>query len=318
VIKKILTALILLGTVTASGAQMYGPAATVNGAEISRTKLQAQVNQLINQRGVGSGGITQPAMYEKMQQEVLDTLIVQELLWQEAQRRDYIAPDEDVDETLRNLKNDFESEQAFLYKIRERGFNEASFREDIRQKRSAKQLVAEDITAAMSISDADVSEFYDANVDRMAVPEQLRARHILVKPVSDDDEGKKTALERIAAIQAELDGGASFALLAVDRSEGPSGKNGGDLGFFERGQMVPPFEEAAFALEPGEVSDVVETQFGFHLIKLEERRGGKTVTAEEASDQIREYLTQQRLQAGVEKLIEDLRASADIESILDE
>ena len=109
---------------------------------------------------------------------------------------------------------------------------------------------------------------------------------------------------------------ANFALLAKERSEGPSATKGGDLGFFGHGQMVPPFEEAAFALQPGEISHIVETRFGFHIIKLEERHEGRTVPLEETSGQIRQYLKQQQLQATVAKLIEDLRAGAEIENAL--
>jgi peptidyl-prolyl cis-trans isomerase C len=306
----------LLGYVVTVNAQMFGPVATVNGVEISRSKLEAQVNHTINQRGMGSGGITQPGTYKTIQEEMLEQLIVQELLWQEAQRRDFVINDEEVEQQLQKMKSGFDNEQAFLFKIKEGGFTEVTFREEIRQQRSAQRMVSEGIAAEISVNDADVETFYNENIDKMSSPEQLRARHILVSPKSDDEEGERMAREKITALQKELDGGASFAVVAMENSEGPSAKGGGDLGFFGRGQMVPAFEEAVFALQPGEVSDVVETRFGYHIIKLEERRDAQTVPVEEAAERIRPYLSQQRVLEAVEKLIEELRSSAEIESTL--
>ena len=309
--------MISVGLLTASTmllAQGFGPAATVNDVEISRMKVEAQVNHQVNSRGKGSGGITQPGTYKKIQQEVLDQLIVQELLWQEAQKRDFVVSDADVDAQLDKMKSGFESEMAFSFKIEEGGFTEATYREDIRQQRSAQRMVSEGILPTIEISDEEVQEFYDANIDKMRIPEQVRARHILIGLKPDDEDARKVAEKKIAAVQQELEAGANFALLAVERSEGPSATQGGDLGFFGRGQMVLPFEEAAFALQPGEISDVVETQFGLHIIKVEERRDGRTVPVEEAAERIRPYLTQQELQTTVESLIEELRAAAEIEN----
>lgn len=242
--------------------------------------------------------------------------MTQELFWQEAQRRDFIASDADVDKQFGKMKGGFDTEQAFLFKIKEGGFTETSYREEIRQQRSVQRMVSEGIAPTIKISDEEISDFYKANIDRMVIPEQVRARHILVKLELDDDDARKAAREKIVTVQKALQKGENFALLAMEHSEGPSATKGGDLGIFGHGQMVPPFEEAVFALQPGEISDIVETRFGFHIIKLEERQEGRTVPLAETSDQIRDYLKQQQLQATVAKLIEDLRAGAEIENAL--
>ena len=311
--KKLITALILFAYAAAASAQMFGPAATVNGVEIPRSKLQAQVDHMINQRGMGSGGITQPGTYKGIQDEVLQQLIVQELLWQEAQRRSFVVSDGDIEQQLQQMKSGFDNEQAFLFKIKEGGFTEASFREDIRQQRSARRMVADGISPGIKISDEDVKTFYNENIEKISSTEQVRVRHILISPKSDDEEGKRLAREKISAIQEMLQDGAMFPTVALENSEGPSAKNGGDLGFFGRGQMVPEFEAAAFALELGEVSGPVETRFGFHLIKLEERVAAKQVSIETAAPKIRDYLSEQRLQETVESLIVELRESGDVQ-----
>jgi peptidyl-prolyl cis-trans isomerase C len=296
----------------AVNAQGFGPAATINSVEIARLKVQMQSDHLVNQRGLGSGGITQPSAYRAIQEEIVERLIVQELLWQEAQRRGIVAGDDEVQAQLDKMKGGFENEMAFQFSIKEGGFTEETFRENIRQQRSVQNMIAGDITNSIVIDDTAVEQFYTENKDKMGIEEQIRARHILIKATGEDSAAKAVALEKIAVIQKRLDAGESFALVAIETSEGPSGSKGGDLGLFGRGQMVAAFEEVAFALQPGEVSGPVETQFGIHLIKLEERVAAETVPLETASPRIREYLSQQELYKSVETLITDLRETGDV------
>ena len=127
------------------------------------------------------------------------------------------------------------------------------------------------------------------------------------------DAARQSARERIEAIHAEAAGGADFAELAKQRSAGPSAPQGGDLGYFSRGRMVRPFEEVAFALEPGAVSDPVQTVFGFHVIKVEDRRGGESVPEKAVSARIRDYLMRQKIQGAVAAHAEKLREAAEVE-----
>ena len=131
-----------------------------------------------------------------------------------------------------------------------------------------------------SVTDEAVRAAYDEQVKATAPKAQVRARHILLK---SEDEAK--------AVIEEIKGGADFAEVAKAKSTGPSGPNGGDLGFFGEGQMVPEFEKAAFALEPGAVTDApVKTQFGFHVIKVEEKREAPAPAYEQVAPQIRNNL----------------------------
>ncbi|MDH4108001.1 MAG: peptidylprolyl isomerase [Gammaproteobacteria bacterium] len=305
---------LLLAAASAAGqVDFFGPAATVNGVEISRAKVQAQSDHLVNQRGLGSGGLTQPSEFRKIQDEVVEQLVVQELLWQEAQKRGYVVSDEQIDAEMNRIKGGFQSDLAFQFKIKEGGYTEASFRENIRQQKSVQRMIAADVSPAAEPSDEDVARFYDDNLEQMAIPEQVRARHILVKFDANDAPGREAALARIQSVQAELEAGANFAILATERSEDSSARSGGDLGFFGRGQMVKPFEESAFALQPGEVSGIVETGFGFHVIRVEERIDASTASLEQAGPQIRDFLRQQKLGGAIEALIEQLRADGEVE-----
>ena len=295
-------------------AQGFGPAATVGATEIPRAKVEAQVNHLVNSRGLGSGGITQPGTYKQIQEEVVEQLIVQELLWQEAQRRHVVVDDALVDDELDSLKAQFDNEITFQFRIKEGGFTEESFRENIRQQRSVQRMISDEIIPSIEIEDAQIESFYRENIDAMQVEEQVRARHILISLAPDADESlREEAFAKIESIRKELEDGASFAILATQRSEGPSASQGGDLGYFGRGAMVAAFEDAAFGLAPGEVSDVVETDFGLHLIKVEDRVEAGSVSLEEAAPQIRDYLGQQALATSLETMIETLRAENNVQ-----
>ena len=157
---------------------------------------------------------------------------------------------------------------------------------------------------AERVTDEVLQERYQEMVGELPVEREVHARHILL-------ETEEAAKEVIG----ELDGGADFATLAQERSTGPSGPQGGDLGFFAKGQMVAPFAEAAFALEPGSYTkEPVQTQFGFHLILVEEARDQEPPSFAEMEPQLREQLTA----AGLEEVLSELREGAEIEILLSE
>lgn len=310
------SSLVLLLALTSLMGQAMGAVLSVNGSEIARSKVQAQVDRVINQRGLNSGGITQPAVYQQIQRDVVDQLIVQKLLWQEAKRREFRSGDEAVDKQLEIVKQSFDTPQAFLFQIKAGGFTEKSYREDIRQRESVQEMINTDLAPKVIIGADEIETFYKENMDQMSQPEQRRARHILIKLAADDDAARALAIEKIHTIQEQLRDGADFEGLAREYSEAPSAPQGGDLGFFGRGQMVPAFENATFAMQPGETSDIVETRFGFHVIRLEEIREAQTVSVALASERISAYLRQAKLQEAVEDLVQDLRASAQIVNTL--
>jgi peptidyl-prolyl cis-trans isomerase C len=310
---KFLSILFALIAVTAYAEEPYGPAATVNGVEIPRSKVTAQTDHLVNARGMGSGGITQPGTYRQIQEEVVEQLVVQELLWQEAKRRDIQVTDEEVDAAMEQARSGFDDDLAFRFRLEEGGFTEESFRQNIREQKSVQMMLGKLAEDEVVVDDAAVESFYAERINEMVMPGRIRARHILIKFDPENEAERRAADERIAAARDALESGESFALVATEYSEGPSSGKGGDLGYFEKGQMVKAFEEAAFALDVGEVSDVVETEFGYHIIKLEDRVDSRTVPLAEAEPRIRDYLEQQGFRDYVTDLIETLRSEGDVQ-----
>jgi len=165
------------------------------------------------------------------------------------------------------------------------------------------------------VSDAEVQKFYDENGERMQRPEQVNASHILIgfKPGATDAD-KAAAKKKAEEVAAKLKAGGDFAQLAKDNSDDPGSKvQGGDLGWFSKGQMVPAFDTAAFALKPGETSGVVESEFGFHIIRVKEHRPAGQAPFAEAKEQITNYLKESALRDALTKLVSELRAKAKVE-----
>jgi len=173
--------------------------------------------------------------------------------------------------------------------------NKESLREPERVRIEYIVYAPERFTDKADVADAEIQRYYDAHQTDYQVPEQVRARHILLKVAPDADDALKAEVRKKAEeVLAKVKAGEDFAELAKQYSEDSTAGEGGDLGLFDRGKMVKPFEDAAFALAPGATSDIVETTFGFHIIKVEAKQEAHTRTLDEARAQILATLKQEK------------------------
>ncbi len=173
----------------------------------------------------------------------------------------------------------------------------------------AQEYVIKEIEKKINVTDADVKAYYEKNKAEFSEPESVKASHILVKvPQDADEKAWKDAEAKIKDIKKKLDGGADFAKLAQEMSDDPGSKaKGGDLGFFSKGRMVPEFEAAAFALKPGEVSQPVKTPFGYHLIKVVEKKDAHEKSFDEVKDQVKQNLLNQKRREALDSLLLNLK-----------
>jgi len=309
----LLCSLLLLLGASARATDM-DPVATVNGTRILRARLENAVQFYLQQRGADSQDSRNPAQVRRVERQVLDVLIGQELLWAEARVKNLVPPAAEVDQALARAKQRFPTPEAFQAEIARGGFTEESYAEDLKQQLAVRRLIQEEIASGVTVTDQEVDAFYRANLDQMRRPEEAHLRHLLVAlDPGADEAAAKAARAKIERVLAEARGGADFAELAKTHSDDPSGPQGGDLGFVEREQLVTPFADAAFALQRGEISDVVRTQFGFHVIRLEERRGGDLVPQAEAAGRIRDHLVSAKVQQALQDRVARLRADAAVE-----
>ncbi len=283
--------------------------AIVNGVEIPKAELLERIAGAEAQMG-GSPGPKTIAFYR----EVLDQLVGAQLLYQASRDRDMLAVSADVDKELDNLKSRFPQPDLFEQSLEAQGMTLDELRTEMQRNLSIQNLIETDIVSQVSISTEDMRRFYDENQDQMRQPERLRLSHILksVDPEATAEE-RATVLTAIEGVFLEAKSGADFAALAREHSEDPgSAQNGGELTVM-RGQTVPPFEQAAFALEPGGLSPVVETQFGYHIIKLSERIEGQLMPYEDVQPRIEQRLKQEAIQTGMNEAIALLKESGEVE-----
>jgi peptidyl-prolyl cis-trans isomerase C len=170
----------------------------------------------------------------------------------------------------------------------------------------ATEYLKREVTHKVSVSDNEVKQYYDAHQDEFRTPEMVKAKHILIRVApGTSEEDKKKALGKAEDILKQVKGGKEFEKLAAEVSEDPGSKTkGGDLGFFPKGRMVKPFEDAAFALKPGELSKPVETQFGYHIIKVDEIKEPSLETFDKVKEKINQKLVQEKTRTKVTEFIE--------------
>lgn len=183
--------------------------------------------------------------------------------------------------------------------------------DDFISKEYLDKVLAKDVR----VSDEDVKQYYEANKGKFKAPEQVRARHILVHVSSKaTDEDRKKAKEKIRELRERLNKGEDFAKLASEYSDDPGTKRrGGDTDYFARGRMVKPFEEAAFSLKPGEISDIVETKFGYHIIKVEDHKEARTMGFEEVKVTISDQLKNEQINSKAADFIRNACSKAGME-----
>jgi len=247
--------------------------ATVDGTPISKE----DINAIIKAQGGDFDKLT-----KEQQKKLVDKLIERELLVDVAKKAG-VEKDEAYKKALENYKKDL-AIKVWMDKIYKRTL----------------------------ISDSEANKYYQDNKDKFKMPEQVHARHILVK---SEDEAKKIIDELKNLKGDELKN--KFIELAKSKSTGPSGKNGGDLGYFGKGQMVPEFQDAAFALKKGEITTKpVKTQFGYHIIYLEDKKPEQIAPFEEVKDKIIAQMRQEQFSKAIKDAIDSAKSKAKITNSL--
>lgn len=289
--------------------------ARVNGTVITGQMLNQQLAALLQQYAAQVPAEQLQQLQPMLRQQAVEALVNQDLLFREAVRQEITPTGEEIDAQLEEIVTQFPSRAEFESQLGLNGLTPDVLKDDIRRNLMIQRLVEAQFPEDLESTDEEIEEFYTANTDQFEQPEQVEASHILIQiPSSGDEEEKSAKLAEIEAIKVRIDGGEDFAEVAKESSQDTgSAPQGGSLGYFGRGQMIPAFEEVAFALEPGEISDIVETQFGYHLIQVSDKREAGTVPLEEISEQIGIYLTNQKQQQVIGDYLRNLRKGADIQ-----
>jgi peptidyl-prolyl cis-trans isomerase C len=313
--------LALLALVPGSWAQGMHPgtAVRVNGVEISNERFNAFYLEYRRPQGInvaGRGDHLQKLTH--LRREAMDEMIEQELVRQAAVARGIEVTAAEVDAALAEVSEPFGTREDFAHRLRSEGFTEATYRRHVERMLAAKKYLDGIRLGAAKVSDKELEAYYRANERRLTLPEQVRVRHILLtwKPMGTGDD-RAAIREQMLPILERARNGEDFATLAREYSDDYATKqNGGDTGLFHRGQMAPAFETAAFALQPGEISEQVETPFGVHILRLEERKEARLLPLEEIREQLRDHIREEKMQAAVEQEVARLRQEAEVEVLI--
>ena len=290
------------------------PVAKVNGAPIPAVDLKRARKVLMAGQGMTEIPADQAGAVDKA---ALEQLIATELLLQEASKVEVKDLERKIEEKYTQGRSKFPTEEAFKKAIGELDMTEKDLRDYTRRDLVISSFIESAIVAKVTVSDEDAKKFYDQNQNLFTKGESVKASHILIgvdEKASEAD--RKAAREKADKLRKELEAGADFAALAKANSTCPSSQQGGDLGTFGKGQMVAPFEKAAFTLKPGSISDVVETQFGYHIIKVVEKTPEDKVKFDEVKARIVDHLKGQKVNEAIGTYIENARKSAKVEMFL--
>ena len=295
-------------------AQLPEVIARVNGEAISKTDFDRAVAAL----EARNGGPVPAEQRDQILRSVLDQIVSYRLLVQETRTRKVVPDDAEVDARIKQIQGQFPTEEAFKQMLASRKTTVDQMRTDIRQDLGVQKMIEDEISSKSAVKPEQVTDFYAKNPDQFKQPERVRASHILIMVAKDADAAAKAqARTKAADILKDVKAGKDFAALAKQHSQDPgSAPKGGDLGFFQQGQMVGPFNDVAFKLAPGTVSDLVETEFGFHIIKVAEKQAPRTVPLDEVRPRLEQYLERQNREQQTDAFVNGLKAKGKIDILI--
>ena len=332
--------LIFLGGCLQKKADNSKPVIKVNGKVITENMFKKDIDQAYRLSGQGQ---KQPDLkdskgkfiYLVQKNRVINDLIIKQLIKQEATKRQIKIENSEIDKLIDNIAKSMGGQERFKASLVQNKIDEATFRENIKLDLLKRKLVAS-VTGNNKVSKQEVKDFYDKNKDeKFKHGEEVRASHILIsasesdiknriqaenkdltkselnKKVSEEmQKDKEKALKIYNEVKANPD---KFAEYAKQYSEDPSSASkGGDLGFFSKDEMVPEFSKAAFSTKPGVLSPLVKTEFGYHIIKVVDRKEAGVTSFDDMQPQIERYLEGKAKMDAFRKLIEDAKQSAQI------
>lgn len=256
---------------------------------------------------VNNVDITKNSLYEEMVKaggpQTLDGLITMEVIRQAMEEQSLTVTEEDLNKEIDALKASFPSEEDFNTALGQAGMTIDDLKEQATTQIQLKKLLGDKVQP----TEEEIEQTYEQNKDRYATPEQVRASHILVETKEEAEE-----------IEMQLKEGADFAEIAAEKNEDATKDRGGDLNFFGRGEMDPAFEEAAFKLAVGEISGPVQSSFGYHIIKVTDKKEATNPTFEEKKEEIREELINQKVYEQANGFVQELKNQATITNTLED
>ena len=298
-------------------------AVTIDGVDILASEIEKLVKPQLEMLAKKSSQLP-PEVTEQyarqLREQFLEETIRRHLLDKKVQEANITITEEEVMSMINEIASSQKeplSLEEFKKKMAEYGQSFDEVKEEVREGLARNKFMEAKWAGKIDVTEEDARKYYDENTRQFEIPEQVRVSHILIKPVfadpnSDPNEAKIKARTKTEDLLKQIKEGGDFAELAKANSNCPSAPRGGDLGFFPRGETTPVFEKAAFELEIGQISDIVETEYGYHIIKVTGHKDASTTSFDQAKDNIVKQLTEKKKSDIAEEYIESLKAQANI------
>ena len=295
-----------------------GVAVTVNGTEITRSRIEQLIKPQLDSLAYKTRQLPAHVIEQYTQQfrqQAVERLIREELLDAKIRQANITITDAEVMSQMEEIASvQGVSLEDFLKTMGQHDLSLEQVKEDLRKRLARNQFMETQWAGKINVTADDAKKYHDEKPEQFKMPEQVRVSHILIKPEqgADLNEATARARTRIEGLLKQIKDGADFAELAKANSTCPSAPNGGDLNFFPRGKTTPAFEKVAFELQVGQVSGVVETEYGFHIIKVTDHEDPSDITFEQAKEKIIEQLTAEKQSEFADEYLKKLKAEAKI------
>ena len=304
--------LLCCSIVPAVASELDAVVVTINGVKLSVAELSQEMQKLVPMEASFHGGMSSEKL-KSIQEKALDTLVEKEMQYQDGLARGMTPDKESVEAEYKRVVERFKGRKEFDKALKSAGFTENTLRRFISRDMLAEKVRKVEVDDKVKITDAVVLEYYEKNKSRYMKPEEYRASSILVKvnPAATTEE-RATLRARADALLKKIKDGADFGQVAYDDSDDMSRIKGGDMGYFHTGRTVPEFETAVKKLKVGEVSGIVESMYGFHIIKLTDKKEPRQLPYDEVKDKIRAQLVEKEKKRLFDAWMGDLRSKAKI------
>jgi parvulin-like peptidyl-prolyl isomerase len=295
-----------------SGQSLQKPLAMVNEVAITQNDLDMETGLLEVEMSLRNYPLGDRQLAD-LRNQLIGNLVDRELLYQQATSRDIEISAHWVNREWDEMKTQLGGEAAVRTYLERTGWTWEQMESRIRKGLIVRRLLRREVFRGIRVSEAEMQAFYSRHPEFFNREEQVRARHLMIAvPDWDNESGRQQALNRIQALEQKIREGADLGALAIAHSDCPSRSRGGDLGYFIRSQMIQPFSEAAFALQPGQISQAVKTRFGYHLIEVIDRQPPSRMAYKNVRDKIELTLRRNKEKAAAETYLSRLKQKARI------
>lgn len=281
----------------------------VNGEKVTDEQITAEMDRLRPHYQQAFADQKPEQQESQLREWSRENVIEQVLFLQEAKKLADQVSDKDVDKEYENVVKQAGDEKKLLEQAGLEQGQADKLKEQLKEQMLRQKLMEKVSSKVNEPSEKEIQKYFDTNIERFTIPEMIRASHIVKHPQQNED--MEQAKQELEGILTQIKNGTDFAELAGEGSDCPD--SGGDLGYFPRGKMVPSFEEVVFKMEPGQVSDVFQTEFGYHIAKVTDKKPSMPCRIEDVKQLIEKELKEEKTQKALEKYLDDLKEKATIE-----